>query len=125
MTIKDEIMQDVVKDIVDSLQYEIELDGLVFTGQLKNSWQTDKESDGSYTIGSPLLWAVIMDEGRIPGKAPPAKALIPWVFQKLGAKNEQDLKSKAFAVAQAIGKKGIEPRHYIKRALFRMESETA
>lgn len=35
------------------------------------------------TIGTPLLYGLIMEKGRRPGKMPPVDALIPWVKRKL------------------------------------------
>jgi len=120
----DTLLQRVASDVRTNLQEEIENDDLIYTGQLKNSWDIHKQEDGSYIVGSPLIWAQIQNEGRLPGTMPPVKALIPWVFQKIGAKNEQELKSIAFAVAKKIGERGIEGTHYVKRALFRMEIES-
>jgi len=79
--------------------------------------------------------------GRKPGKPPPTKALLLWVERVLGAGRkagrdkgqagtrrgrgsrrmtgggrEQEIKSVAFLVARAIGKRGIKPRRMIGRA---------
>jgi len=120
----DKILADVANDIVEQIQHEIDVDDLVFTGQLKNSWETHKLPDGSILVGSRLIWAAVMNEGRIPGKMPPVNALFPWVFQKIGGKNEEEIKRIAFLIARKIAEKGIEPRNYVARALFTMEKQT-
>lgn len=122
-SIKDEIMQDIAEDIVGHLQHEIVADDLRFTGQLFNSWEITKKPDGTRIIGSPLLWARVMDEGRLPGKMPPVDKLFPWVLDKIkDVKSYQEARQVAFAVAKKIAEKGIEPRHYVRRALFKMEA---
>jgi len=112
---------DIAKDIVAQIQHEIVSDNLVYTRQLFESWEITKEED-SVIIGSPLVYAQIMDEGRLPGKMPPVDALFPWVRDKVkGVSSNEEAKRIAWAVAQKISKEGIEPRRYVKRALFKME----
>jgi hypothetical protein len=118
--IADELKKAIAEDIVDMLVKEIELAGLEYTGQLKNSWQIKKEGD-DVIVGSPLVWARVMDEGRLPGKMPPVDVLFPWVFQKIGGGDEKEIRRIAFAVAKKIAQKGIEPRHYVRNALFELE----
>lgn len=113
-------MQDICEDIVAQLQHEIVADGLVYTQELFKSWEITKEGD-TYIIGSPLVYAQIMDEGRLPGKMPPVEVLFPWVMDKIKVKNKEEAKRVAWAIAAKIAKEGIEPRRYVKRALFKME----
>ena len=124
-TIDQLITEDIAEDIKNRIIAEIEKDDLVFSGALKNSWKVVQDENGQHFVVSDLIYAKIMDEGRLPGKMPPVNKLMPWVFQKLGAKDEKELKQKAFAVAKSIAEKGIEPRHYIRRALFQMEAESS
>lgn len=122
MGVDQDIKRDIANAVVKALQEEIEFDGLVFTGQLKNSWEIHEEPDtGDVIIGSRLIWARVLDEGRLPGKMPPMKGLFPWVLQKIGGKDEAEIKRIAFAVARKIAEKGIEPRNYVRRALFFLE----
>ena len=121
MTLRDDILQDIAEDIVAQIQHEIVSDHLVFSRKLFENWEITKDGDGEYTIGSPLIYAKIMDEGRLPGSMPPLSALFPWVRDKIPTKSAEEAKSIAFAVAKSIAEKGIEPRHYIRSALFQME----
>ena len=120
MTLRDDILQDIAEDIVAQIQHEIVSDHLVFSRKLFESWEITKDGD-SLVIGSPLIYARIMDEGRLPGSMPPVSALFPWVRDKIPTKSAEEAKSIAFAVAKSIAEKGIEPRHYIRSALFQME----
>lgn len=123
-SIRDQILDDIAKDIVSLIQDEIEFEGLVFTGKLKDSWEIEVSGDDERTIGSPLIWAAALDEGRVPGKMPPVDALFPWVKTKLGVRDDVEARSIAFAIAKTIEKEGIEPRHYVRRALLRLEGST-
>ncbi len=122
MTIKDDILMDIARDVVAQIQHEIVADDLVYQHRLFDSWEITKEDNGDIIIGSPLVYAQIMDEGRLPGSMPPVDALFPWVRDKFkDVHSNTEARRVAFAVAQKIAKEGIEPRHYIKRALFAME----
>ena len=120
-SIRDQILDDIAQDIVDEIQKEIDFEDLIFTGKLQKSWEIENTGDGERTIGSPLIWAAALDEGRVPGKMPPVDALFPWVKAKLGVKDDVEARSIAFAIAKTIERDGIEPRHYVRRALLRME----
>lgn len=125
----DKMKIDLANDIISRLKYEIESTNFLgfppmdYTGQLKNSWEAVRDGE-DVVIGTRLLYAKIMDEGRLPGSMPPIKAIFPWVLQKIGGRNQKDILSKAFAVAKKIEKKGIEGRNYIRKTLFRMEIES-
>lgn len=117
----DQILDDIAQDIVDEIKKEIDFEDLKFTGQLQRSWEIEKTGQNERTIGSPLIWAAALDGGRVPGKMPPVDALFPWVKQKLGVVDDVEARSMAFAVAKKIEKEGIEPRHYVRRALLNLE----
>ena len=116
--------EDIAWDLRSKIIEELQKDDLVFTGQLRDSWRVTQDENGNYYVGSTLLYAKVMNDGRLPGKAPPINALFPWVATKLGGSDIKQIRQKAFAVAQSIAKNGIEGRHYIQRAMFRMESES-
>lgn len=124
MTLSDDILRDIAEDVRARIIREIQLADLIFTAQLNDSWEIEKTEDG-YVVGSRVLYAAVMDEGRMPGKMPPVSALIPWVRTKIGGKDDKEIKSIAYAVARKIAEKGTEPRHYVKKALFSLEAETA
>lgn len=115
--------EDIAETLLVRIREEIEKSDLVFTGNLKDSFRIVHDDEGRPYVASPLVYARVMDEGRLPGKAPPISALFPWVATKLGGSDPKKIRSKAFAVAQSIAKNGIEPRHFISRALFRMEND--
>ncbi|MGH9878136.1 MAG: hypothetical protein ACRD5H_10895, partial [Nitrososphaerales archaeon] len=81
----DELMaEDIAEDLLRRIRAEIEKDRLVFTGNLKDSFRIVHDDEGRPYVASPLLYARVMDEGRLPGKMPPVNALFPWVATKLG-----------------------------------------
>lgn len=118
-------MQQIAEDIVAEIQHTLVEEGSVFTRQLFESWEITKNDGNSYTIGSPLVYARVMDEGRLPGKMPPVNALFPWVSDKIkGIRSSEEARSIAWAVAKKIEKEGIEPRHYVHKALFALEKKS-
>jgi len=50
--------------------------------------------------------------GRLPGRMPPSRALEPWVRAKLGVPANR-VRYVAYAVARAIGRRGIQPNNYL------------
>jgi hypothetical protein len=68
-------------------------------------------------IGSPLPYAIVMEEGRRPGaRMPPVDAIKLWVVRKLKVP-PQEADSVAFLVARSIARKGIEGRHMFAEGL--------
>lgn len=121
---RDALMMQIAMDIVAEIQHQIVSDNLVFKRQLFESWEITKEADGSITIGSSLPYAAVMDDGRAPGKMPPVNAIFPWVQDKIKTKSKEEAMSIAWAVAKSIEQNGIEPRHYVRSALFNIEKES-
>ena len=69
------------------------------------------------SVGSPLVYAPVMEYGRKPGgKMPPVDAIKLWVIRKLQVPIEE-AESVAWAVAKHIAKHGIEGKHYFKEGL--------
>ena len=120
MKVSEQILNDIATDLRDAIVHEIEADHLVYSGQLKNSWQVSKNDDGSVSVGSPLIWALVQDEGRLPGKMPPPKKLFPWVMERIDGRDEKEIMRISWAVARKIERDGIAPKHFIKRALYRI-----
>ncbi|MFL5736659.1 MAG: hypothetical protein ACJ76P_04900 [Actinomycetota bacterium] len=87
----------------------------VFTGTLRGSWSTQVSGSGTHVVGvlgSPLIYAAVMEEGRTPGaQMPPPDAIAAWVAAKMGGTVS------AFVVARSIGIKGIRGRHMLLRAI--------
>ena len=68
-------------------------------------------------VGTPLVYGIVMEEGRKPGaKMPPVDAIKLWVVRKLGIPPE-DADSVAFLVARSIARKGIEGKHMFREGL--------
>jgi hypothetical protein len=116
-------MEQIAKDIVAEIQHEIVSEGLVYTRQLFESWEITNDGD-EITIGSPLIYAAALDGGRVPGSMPPVSALFPWVQDKIPTKSKEEAMSIAFAIAKKIEAEGIEPTHYVRRALLQLEADT-
>ena len=92
----------------------------VNTGQLRSSIThqvTSPFPNLAGVVGSPLPYAIVMEEGRKPGaKMPPVDAIKLWVVRKLGIP-AQEADSVAFLVARSIAKKGTKGRHMFKEGL--------
>lgn len=68
--------------------------------------------------GAAKGYAIVVHEGRKPGKRPPpSKALEPWVRKKLGVPRDEAA-GVAFVVARSIGIKGTRPTKYLERPLM-------
>jgi hypothetical protein len=84
------------------------------TSMLRGSWQSVNMLPGEFmgVLGSPLVYAPVMEEGRTPGaKMPPPEALRAWVALKVGADVDP------FVIARSIGRKGIKGKHMLREAL--------
>jgi hypothetical protein len=98
------------------------------------------------TVGYAAGYAPFVEEGRKPGKPPPARAIEAWVRRKLPdliasdgalfgrlfrttkrgvvairnkgvvAEREAKIRSLTYAIQKAIAKKGTQPRHMLKKA---------
>ncbi len=66
-----------------------------------------------------FFYGRVVRGGRRAGRMPPPSALIPWVIRKLGVSAAM-APSVAFAVARKIGRRGLPPKPYHKRALAEM-----
>ena len=68
-------------------------------------------------VGTPLVYGIVMEEGRKPGaRMPPVDAIKLWVVRKLGIPADE-AEGVAWAVAKSIAKKGIEGKHMFKEGL--------
>lgn len=68
--------------------------------------------------GASKGYAQVVHDGRTPGKkAPPARALEPWVKKKM-AVPQDEVRSVAFLVARKIGLKGTKPTKFLERPLM-------
>ena len=123
MPIRNQIMQDIAKDIIAGIKQSIRTLDISFTGALENSFEAEQDGD-DVVVGSRLVYAPIVEYGRTPGSMPPTKVLFPWVFAKLNPKDEKEAQRIAFAVAKKIEKEGTEPQRYIRATLHKMEANS-
>lgn len=90
------------------------------TGRYKASWAVERTPDGAI-LYNPLLYAILIELGRRPGRWPPRDVIMAWVKRKLRPKTWGELMNLTFLVRRKIGMKGIEPRHVLRRALPAMQ----
>lgn len=89
-------------------------------GVLASSMKSRVMATGSTLIGevysnaSNPIYPMVMEYGRRAGaKPPPTGAIANWVEDKFGDR------SLAFVVARSIGRKGIKPHYFLRRAYER------
>jgi type IV secretory pathway protease TraF len=100
---------------------EITSSGAVATGELARSASTHDVSDGAYVlVDAPHAAAV--ENGSRPHWAP-LQPLIDWVITKRIASDPVEARGIAFAVQAAIARRGTRPRHYMRRAVARIQPE--
>ena len=85
------------------------------TSLLRGAWHSEVVATAGSVIGivgNPLLYAEVIERGRRPGAPmPPPDALRTWVERKMGPEVS------AFVVARSIGRKGIEGRQMLRKAV--------
>ena len=74
----------------------------------------------AWRIGSALPYAPFVNYGRKPGKRPPVEAILKWVALKPVKTGDKDARSVAFAIAAAIGKRGVKPKLFFEKTLSLM-----
>jgi phage gpG-like protein len=80
-------------------------------------------------VGPSVQYGVFVEFGRKPGRMPPVNALLGWVrrhaasgsLPRAGANRDRILYNRAFALARAIGRRGIPPRPFMGPAYRRNE----
>jgi len=92
----------------------------IATGELARSTKVDLLHDGAI-VGMDAPHAAIIEEGARP-HFPPLQPLRDWVRVKGFASDPDEVDSIAYAVAKKISKRGIEPRHYFKASMIRLDS---
>lgn len=90
--------------------------------ELNRTATVDVTDQGDVTI---LLqdYATFVDRGRRPGRKPPVGAILDWIQSKSITPNPgQTRLSLAYAIATAIGKRGIRPRQFLTQVADRAEA---
>lgn len=89
--------------------------GAIDTRSFYNGWEV-MHRGRTVTVTNNAKHAVYVERGRLPGKAPPSAALVPWVIRNLGV-DEREARGLAFVIARAIGRRGLRGRHILEKAL--------
>lgn len=71
----------------------------------------------AWLVGSQLPYAPFANYGRKPGKRPPIDPILKWVALKPINTGNKDARSVAFAIATAIGKRGVKPKFFFEKAV--------
>jgi len=87
----------------------------VYTGNYKASWETQKNADGSVTVGTPQTEkGMALEYGGEPGTFPPVDELRKWVDRKLPV---EDVDSVAYLIGREIEENGINPNPHVRPAI--------
>jgi hypothetical protein len=91
-----------------------------FRGRLTSSMLSKVTREQSGLVGevyssiTDSVYPLVMEYGRRPGaKPPPVAAIMPWVVAKFGDG------SLAYVIARSIGRKGIKPHYFLRKAFER------
>jgi len=89
-----------------------------FTGSFSMWWLGQLIDWNAYRVWNSTPYAAPVEYGRRPGaKPPPVRALEPWVEKVLQVAPNR-VRSVAFLVAKAIGRRGIKGRNILEQALL-------
>lgn len=82
---------------------------------LRGAWGTTVRQIGQSIVGivgNPLIYSEVIERGRRPGAPPPpVESIRTWVERKMGPEVS------AYVVARSIGRKGIEGRRMLEKAV--------
>lgn len=105
-------MQNLIQDAASSGLVILKRNTPSDTGRTAGAW-TPVLSVGMARLTNPLPSSGVMDTGRRPGATPPPiSALEAW-----GNRHGFNTRSSLFALAKAIGRRGIRGRRYVERSL--------
>lgn len=82
------------------------------TGACEKGWTYRRSSKGA-VVFNPVKHASFVEGGRRPGRPPPVSAIAAW----MRAKGMTEDLGRAFAIARAIGRRGIRARPVLARAM--------
>jgi hypothetical protein len=94
--------------------------GAIASFSLLRSVEKVFESRGAikaWLVGSALPYAPFANYGRKPGKRPPIEPIVRWLALKPVDTGGKDIRSVAFAIATAIGKRGVKPKFFFEKAI--------
>lgn len=88
---------------------------------LTQSLRPEKVDDLHWRVSPGVNYARPVEEGRMPMRRMPGAGLTEWVKLKTGLQGKA-LDRATFAIARAIGRRGIDPQPYLKPAAEAKES---
>lgn len=109
------VLEKTAKESVRILQQRTEQVDAVDTGKLKKGWTVVKGGRGiSFSVVNkrrPAIAVAVVETGRRRGaRRPPVRALELWVRRRLAVPGKE-ARNVAFAIARAIGRRGIRGRY--------------
>ena len=115
-------MQTASLDIIADAKTNLRVNGSVVTGNLRASGKVQKVDDKTLDVGffssdvEDKGYARYVEYGRKPGKMPPPDILEAWAYKKFRF-SHKEARSKAWALARSIAKKGTKARPYFEPAV--------
>lgn len=111
------------RETVNELRQQTIQSGAIASFSFLRSIEKQYERQGAaeaWLIGSALPYAPFVNYGRKPGKRPPIEAILKWVVLKPIRTGDKDPRSIAFAIAAAIGRRGVKPKLFFEETVKRM-----
>ena len=89
----------------------------VDTGAYASAWKVEKKGDEEVIIGNTVPYAIVIELGSEPFKAP-IGPLLEWTARVLQKPvDDPEVKKMAWAVKKKIEKYGMEPKHILEKAI--------
>ena len=115
-------MQSASLDIIADAKTNLRVNGSVVTGNLRASGKVQKVDDKTLDVGffssdvEDKGYARYVEFGRKPGKMPPPDILEAWAYKKFRL-SHKEARSRAWALARSIAKKGTKARPFFEPAV--------
>ena len=115
-------MQCASLDIIADAKTNLRVNGSVVTGNLRASGKVQKVDDKTLDVGffssdvENKGYARYVEYGRKPGKMPPPDILEAWAYKKFRL-SHKEARSRAWALARSIAKKGTKARPFFEPAV--------
>ncbi len=109
---QDELTRGMTRSVI-AVEGDAKRNAPVDRGQLRRSLTHTVKASGRDivgTVGTNLLYARVVEEGRRPGSQPPTAPIAAW------ATRHGIPTTAAYVIARAIGRRGTRPRPYLKPA---------
>ena len=135
MSVQSSKNQEIILDFVDAKMddladriFELAVQQLIDDGKIDTGFLTQtafvQRNRLSKQVIFPADYASVVNYGRSPNsRMPPPSELYKWVKRKLGVKGEKNIKRTAFAIAKAIGERGIEGNFFAENSVDQARAE--